>query len=334
MRIAVDAMGGDNAPEEIVAGAVNAARDIDTVSRIFLVGDETAIGRVLSDMGDIPSLIEIRHASEVVEMHEKPAMAVRRKKDSSIGRAIDLVKSGDADAVVSAGNTGAVVAAATLKLRTLDGVARPAIAAVMPTQGRPLVLIDAGANPDCDAKLVRQFAVMGSVFAKVVLGRNNPIVGLLSIGGEESKGNESTKEIFSLLKDTNLNFRGNVEGHDLFMGETDVAVCDGFVGNIVLKTSESTAHAVGRWMKQEFTKNTVRKMGAVLLNGALKAMKKRLDPEMYGGAPLLGVNGVCTITHGASSSKAIYYAIQAAAHSVKHNLNDLIISEIATLGDS
>jgi len=332
MRIAVDAMGGDNAPGEIVAGAVNAARSLSSVSQVLLLGDESAVLRELSGMGRIPSTVEVRHASEVVEMGEKPAMAVRRKKDSSIGRAIDLVKNGDADAVVSAGNTGAVVAASTLKLRTLEGVDRPAIAAVMPTQGRPFVLIDAGANPDCNAKLVTQFAIMGSIYSRVVLGRTEPVVGLLSIGGEDSKGNESTKEVFSLLQSTNLNFRGNVEGHDLFRGETDVVVCDGFVGNIVLKTSESTAHAIGHWMKQEFKRNFIRMIGVGFLSGALKSMKKRLDPEMYGGAPLLGVNGVCIITHGASSSRAIYHAIRVAAHSVNHNLNELIISEIATLG--
>lgn len=334
MRIAVDAMGGDHAPKEIVAGAVRAARSLDSVSTIHLVGDKDRIQHELDSLGSIPDLIEIHHASQVVEMHEKPAMAVRRKKDSSVGRAIDLVKSGDADAIVSAGNTGGVVAASTLKLRALEGVTRPAIAAIMPTQGRPLVLIDAGANTDCDPNMVRQFAVMGAIYSRTVLSQKDPVVGLLSIGGEETKGNDSTREIFGLLQQTDVNFRGNVEGHDLFLGETDVVVCDGFVGNIVLKTSESVAHAFGHWMKREFKASPLRMMGALLLRGGLRVMKDRLDPEMHGGAPLLGVNGVCIITHGASSGNAIYHAIRVAACSVNHHINDQIVSEVSKLGGS
>lgn len=332
MRIAVDAMGGDYAPQEIVKGAVEAALRLPQVSKVFLVGDAEAVGRELKKHSGVPDKLEVRHASEAVGMDELPAQAVRRKKDSSIGRAVDLVKDGEADAVVSAGNTGAVVVAATLKLRTLSGVERPAIAAVMPTRKAPFVLIDAGANIDSNAKLLAQFAVMGSVYSHEILGRARPIVGLLSIGGEASKGNETTKEAFKLLSNSHLNFRGNVEGHDLFEGETDVVACDGFIGNIVLKTSESIAHAVGYWMKEEFRANPLRIIGASLLKGALKAMKKRMDPEMYGGAPLLGVNGVCIITHGASSWRAVFHAVRVACDSVHHQLNDLIINEIEKLG--
>ncbi|MDD4873126.1 MAG: phosphate acyltransferase PlsX, partial [Kiritimatiellae bacterium] len=252
MRIAIDAMGGDYAPREIIKGVVEAAVGLPAVSKIFLVGDS---GAVKSELGRFPSIsekIEVLHASEAIAMNEEPAMAIRRKKDSSIGRAVDLVKNGEADAMVSAGNTGAVVVAATLKLRTLDGVERPAIATVLPTQGRPFILIDAGANTDCEAKLLVQFAAMGSVYSSAILGRSRPLVGLMSIGGEDTKGNEITKEAFGLLSKSGLNFRGNVEGHDLFTGETDVVVCDGFVGNVVLKTSESVALAIGHWMKQEF----------------------------------------------------------------------------------
>ena len=333
MRIAVDAMGGDYAPREVVAGAVDAARELSCVTDVTLVGDESAIRAELALCGDIPSTIHIRHASEVVAMDEAPALAVRRKRDSSIGRAVDMVKSGEADAVVSAGNTGAVVAAATLKLRTLAGVDRPAIAAVMPTCGSsPLVLVDAGANLDCGPRMLQQFAIMGSVYSHAILGAEEPVVGLLSIGGEDIKGNETTKETFSLLQNSPLNFRGNVEGHDLFEGNTDVAVCDGFVGNVVLKTGESTAHAFGHWMKQEFKKNWIRLLGCTLLRGALLSMKARLDPEMYGGAPLLGVNGVCIITHGSSSRRAIYHAIRVAGESVHHHVNEDIVSKIAELG--
>ena len=333
MRIAVDAMGGDHAPREIVLGAIDAASSIDSVTQIFLIGDE---GKIRDEIpsGKLPPKIEIRHASEVVAMDETPAQAVRRKKDSSIGRAVDMVKHGEADAVVSAGNTGAAVVAATLKLRTLEGVDRPAIATVMPTPNRDLVLLDVGANTDCDARLLLQFAVMGSVYAQVILGQDNPSVGLVSIGGEESKGNETTKEAFKILSASPLNFRGNVEGHDIFEGEMDVAVCDGFIGNIILKTSESVAHAFGTWMKREFRKTPVRMLGAGLLVGAIKAMKKRLDPEAYGGAPLLGVNGVCIITHGGSSSRAISNSIRVASESFHHNMNQLIIKRISEMNGS
>lgn len=330
MRIAVDAMGGDYAPREIVKGAVAAAAELP-LSKVVLVGDEKAIKAELSSCGNVSSKLEIYHASQAVGMDEAPAQAVRRKKDSSIGRAVDLVKRGDVDAVVSAGNTGAVVVAATLKLRTLEVVERPAIAAVLPTSGRPFVLIDAGANIDCDARLLTQFAAMGSVYSQVILGRESPVVGLLSIGDEAIKGNETTKEAFNYLKKSGLNFRGNVEGHDLFEGATDVVVCDGFVGNVVLKTSESVASAIGHWMKEEFTRNLIRKVGCVFLKGALKSMKKKLDPEMYGGALLMGVNGVCIITHGASSSKAIFHAIRVGRESVDHHLNDLITQKIRAI---
>jgi glycerol-3-phosphate acyltransferase PlsX len=243
-----------------------------------------------------------------------------------------MVRNGEAEAMVSAGNTGAVVVAAMLKLRPLECVKRPAIGVVMPTEGRPFVLCDAGANTDCDPTLLAQFAAMGSAYSRVVMGRENPSVGLLSIGGEDTKGNEVTKETFGILGASSLNFRGNVEGHDLFEGETDVVVCDGFVGNVVLKTTESAARAIAQWMKHEFTRNFVRQLGVAFLYGAVKSMKRRLDPEMYGGALLLGVNGVCIITHGASSAKAIYHAIRVACDSVHHQLNDLIAAEIAKVG--
>lgn len=331
MRIAVDAMGGDFAPHEIVKGALKAAESL-SLSKIILVGDEKTVRSELNKSPSVSDKIEVFHASEVIAMDESPAMAVRRKKDSSIGRAIDLVKEGKADAVVSAGNTGAVVAASTLKLRTLEGVERPTIAAILPTSTKPFVLVDAGANPDCSTEMLRQFAIMGSLYSKVILGRENPVIGLLSIGGEEGKGNEITKETFKILNESNLNFCGNIEGHDLFEGGIDVAVCDGFVGNIVLKTSESIAVAIGHWMKQEFMKSPIRKLGSLLLWGAIRSMKHKMDPEMYGGAPLLGVNGICIITHGASTSKAIYHAIRVANESVHHNLNELIVEELSSAG--
>ena len=329
MRIAVDAMGGDHAPGEVVAGALEAANSLPSVSSVVLVGDSDAIERELCGKDFDRSKVKVSHASEVVAMDELPALAVRRKKDSSIGRAVDLVKHGEADAVVSAGNTGAAVVAATLKLRMLEGVERPAIAAIMPTRDRPFVLLDVGATMDCSPALLRKFAVMGSVYSQVILGQAEPVVGLLSIGGEETKGNETTREAFKLLSESELNFRGNVEGNDLFEGQTDVVVCDGFVGNIVLKTSESVARAIGHWMKQEFRSNLVRLVGAGLLRGALSSMKLKMDPETYGGAPLLGVKGVCIITHGASSSWAIFHAIRVASQSVVEHVNEVIVDMIA-----
>ncbi|MEI6564360.1 MAG: phosphate acyltransferase PlsX [bacterium] len=331
MRIAVDAMGGDYAPKEIVAGALMAARDLKDLTSLVLVGQEDVIRRELKAYEPLPAKLVVRHASEVVGMEETPASAIRKKKDNSISRMMDMINAGEVDAAVSAGNTGAMVVAATLKLRTLIGIQRPAIATVMPTMGRPIVLIDAGANTDCAPDLLAEFAVMGSVYAREILGQPNPVVGLMSIGGEDSKGNEITKEAFRLLSVAPINFKGNIEGHDLFRGETDVVVCDGFVGNVVLKTSESVAHAIGSWLKKEFKANPVRILGALLLRGALKTIKKKMDPEMFGGAPLLGVNGVCIITHGSSSRTAIYHAVRVACESVGHHVNDHIVEEAGKL---
>ena len=333
MRISVDAMGGDHAPREVVKGAVEAADNLDGLKHIFLVGNQEQINAELTGLGGDHSKVSVVHASEVVEMGESPAQAVRRKKDSSIGRAVDLVKQGEADAVVSAGNTGAVVVSATLKLRPLPGVIRPTIAAVMPTRKRPVVLTDAGANTDSSPQMIAQFAVMGSIYSQMILGQERPRTGLLSIGSEERKGNEATRETFKLLERSSLNFVGNVEGHDLFVGDTDVIACDGFVGNVVLKTSESAAQAMGHWIKEEFRRTPIRTFGALLLRGAFRDMKQRLDPELYGGAPLLGTKGVCIITHGASSYRAIFHAIRVARDSVHHHLDQLISDEIARLGN-
>ncbi len=332
MRIAVDAMGGDFAPREIAAGAVLAARQFPEIERIFLVGDENAIQNELARQKNVPANLEVRHASEVVGMEESPAVAIRRKKDSSIGRAVDLVKSGEADAVFSAGNTGAAVAASALKLRTLEFVHRPAIACIMPTPAKPFVLLDAGATPDCTPEMLVQFAVMGSLYSQEILHQSNPLVGLLSVGTEDSKGNETTKDAFQLLERSSLNFHGNVEGHDLFSGKMDVVVCDGFVGNVVLKTSESVAHVIGRWLKEEFTRNPLRMLGAILLKPAFNVIKQKSDPSMYGGAPLLGVNGICIIGHGVSDAQAVCNGIRVAKESVEHRLNHLIVEGIKRLG--
>ena len=330
MRIAIDAMGGDFAPREIVKGAVEASRGLAGIEKLFLVGDETAIKAELALYGNVPACIEIRHASEVVEMGDSPALALRRKRDSSIMRSVELVKDGLADAIFSAGSTGAAVAASMLRLRTMDKVDRPAIAAVMPSIKGPFVLLDAGATPDCTPKMLAEFAIMGSIYAENILNIVNPRVGLMSIGEEDSKGSKSTKEAFQILEKTRLNFIGNVESHDMFEGAVDVVVCDGFVGNVVLKTSEGAAHAMIQWIKESFSASMVRKMGAGILkaSGAFADLKKKTDSEAYGGAPLLGVKGICIIGHGSSSSFAVYNAIRVAGTAIEQKVNQLIEEKI------
>ena len=331
MKIALDVMGGDHAPYEIVKGAVKAAAGVEGISKIFLVGDETAIRKELAKYPKADkSKLQIVHAPESIAMDEQPAAAVRKKKKCSINICMDLVKHKEADAMVSAGNSGAVATAALFSLGRIPGVDRPAIATVLPTRkpARPLLLLDAGANTDCHEKWLAQFAVMGSVYSENVLKRTLPVVGLLSIGTEECKGNEVTKKAFHLIRQTGVEFRGNVEGHDIYAGATDVVVCDGFVGNVVLKTSESIAHAVGHWLKAEFTKNPIRLLGALLLRRALTRLKKKMDPEIYGGAPLLGVAGTVIITHGASTHRAIYHALISAATAASANVSGKIESGI------
>jgi len=331
MRIAVDAMGGDFAPDEVIPGCVEAVRSFPSIEKIILVGDAERVESGMKAAGGVPDRIELVHASEVIEMGEPPAMALRRKKDSSISRAIDLVKNGDADAVFSAGSTGAMVAGSSLKLRTLTGVDRPTIATVLPTQRNPVVLLDAGANPECTQKMLTQFAVMGDVYAREILGVEHPRVGLLSIGGEEAKGNELTKQTYKLLQASHLNFRGNVESHDLFEGKLDVVVCDGFTGNVVLKTGEAVARAMKSWLKDEFTASLPRKLGALLLKPAFKAISDKSNPESQGGAPLLGVNGIVYIGHGSSSRYAVCNAMRVIRDSVQHDINHHIIDDIARL---
>jgi len=334
MRIAVDIMGGDHAPAETVKGCLDAVahlRELRGVRQIVMVGQEPVIRAELARCGgSLGDHLSIVHAAEVIDMAEAPAAAVRRKRDNSISRCMDLIKAGEAQAMVSAGNSGAVSAAALFRLGRIPGVERPAIACILPTRNaRPMVLIDAGANMDCEANWLVQFAIMGSAYSRAVLHQPSPRVGLLSIGTEDGKGNEVTKQAFQLLNRCKaIHFRGNVEGHDLFKGETDVIVCDGFVGNVVLKTTESVAHAIGFWMKEEFFRHPVRMLGAILLKGALKAMKKRMDPEVYGGAVLLGVPGVCIVTHGASSHRAIYNAIRVGASAIANDMSDTIAEQI------
>ena len=340
-KIALDAMGGDNAPDEIVVGAVESAVGIPDV-KIFLVGQLCSIQGVLdklpkdlrrsSQVAIESGKLEIIHAPDVAEMDESPVDAVRHKKDCSINVAMRLVKEGRADAFVSAGNSGAVATSAIFNLGRIPGVHRPAIAMVMPTRipQRPILVLDVGANMDCHPEWLVQFAIMGNAYSKAVLGRTTPNVGLVSIGTEDCKGNEMTKETFPLLKNVkDINFVGNIEGHDLFKGQMDVAVCDGFVGNVLLKTAESIAKAMGYWLKRECFRGPMRVFGALLLKGAFRALKSQLDPEVYGGAPLLGVPGAVIITHGSSTHKAIYYAVKAGVAAATNDVSGLIAKSIA-----
>jgi phosphate acyltransferase len=328
MKIALDAMGGDYAPQNIIAGAVLALAEYPHISRLHLVGDRPRIEAELQKHGCTDGRIEIHHTTQIVEMGDSGLDAVRRKKDSSIARAVDLVKKGEAEAIVSAGHTGAAVTAALIKLRTLPGIDRPAIATVMPTETNLFVLIDAGANPDPEPRHLVENAIMGSAYSRHVLGYKDPVIGLMSIGAEEEKGDELTREAFELIKASGLNFRGNVEGHDLFENPVEVVVCDGFTGNVVLKTSEAIAHAIFNWLKHELYKSPIRKAGALLAKGAFKAIHKKTSADEYGGSPLLGVNGICIIAHGGSSAKAIKNAIRVGCESISHQLNPHIVEEV------
>lgn len=328
MKIAVDAMGGDFAPSAVVEGAVMALRDYKDIQQLFLVGDETKVRAECKRHGAVDPRITFIHTTQIVEMTDGAVEGVRRKKDSSISRAVEIVKEGKAQAIVSAGHTGAAVAATTLKLRTLEGVERPGIASVMPTEHNRFVLMDAGANIDARPIHLLQYAIMGSLYSKHVLGYANPRVGLMSIGEEDVKGNDLTKETFKLLEQSSINFVGNVEGHDVFEGKVEVIVCDGFTGNVVLKTAESLANALFRWLKTELTRTPLRKAGAMLVQNAFRNIRRKTDYAEYGGAPLLGINGVCIIGHGSSSPKAVRNAIRVARESIAHQLTHHIVEEV------
>ncbi len=328
MKIALDAMGGDFGPPNLVAGAVMALKEYSRISKLFLVGDTPQIEAELKKLHFNDGRIDIVHSSQVVDMSDRAWSAVRRKKDSSVSRAVDVVKRGDADAIVTAGHTGAAVAASMIKLRTLEGIYRPGIAAVLPTQFNEFVLIDAGANIDSRPEHLLQYAIMGSVYSRHVLGYKKPSVGLISLGEEDVKGTELTKEVFHMLKGSGLNFRGNVEGRHLFEKPVEVVVCDGFVGNVILKTSESIAVAIFKWLKDELTRSKIHMVGAYLARKAFRVIKDKTNYEEYGGMPLLGVNGICIIAHGASTPLAIKNALRVAAESIEEQVNPHIVKEI------
>jgi glycerol-3-phosphate acyltransferase PlsX len=327
IKIAVDAMGGDFAPQAVVAGAVHAAREYGI--GVILVGIEQVVQAELRKHPFAKSLpLEVRNASEVVDMHDSPATVFRRKKDSSIRVANELVKSGEAVAVISAGHTGAAMATSLFVLGAIEGVERPAIAVFMPTMKGQTILLDVGANVDCKPNHLLQFGIMGEAFAKYLLRNPNPRVGLLSIGEEETKGNELTKEAFKLLAETSLNFIGNVEGKDVMFGKADVVVCDGFIGNVVLKISEAVADAIGVMLRENIGDNLFRKLGYFMMKPAFRALKRRVDYAEHGGAPLLGINGVSIISHGRSSDRAIRNAIRVAADFARSDVNRHIHDDI------
>jgi glycerol-3-phosphate acyltransferase PlsX len=315
MRIAVDAMGGDHAPQEIVVGAVEASRVLPV--EILLVGNPEKIGRELKKLG---SKIPIVAASEVIEMNESPAQAVKAKKDASINVAVSLVKDGKADGVVSAGNTGALIAAALFRLGRIPGVERPAIATEFPVPSGKVLLLDMGANVDCKPKQLEQFALMGSIYAEHVIHVIKPRVGLLNIGEEREKGNELTRETWPLLAKAPINFVGNVEAKEILTGNVDVVVCDGFVGNLVLKFGESIGSYIVQLMKDEISSNLISKMGLALLYPALKKIQQKISYDTYGGAPLLGIAGVVFKAHGRAKAHAITNAIREASEAVKEDM--------------
>lgn len=326
MRIAVDGMGGDYAPQVVVEGAVQAASEYGF--DIDIVGERSKIEAELSRFGPILPNIHIHHASEMIDMHEPGATSVRSKKDSSICVAVELAKEGKVDAVVSAGNTAAFVSAAMISLKRLEGVERPGIAILLPSLKGPVLMIDVGATINPEPQHLLKFGLMGDVYSKHILNKKRPTIGLLNIGEESTKGPEFLKETHRLLELSKLNFLGNAEGKDIFAGKFDVVVCDGYTGNVVLKVAESIADTIATFIKKELKKGPLTLLGGILSSPAYDAMKKQIDYAEYGGAPLLGVNGICIISHGRSTAKAIKNAIRVAGEFVEHQVNQHIMEAI------
>lgn len=329
MRLAVDVMGGDHGPEELLQGVKLGLAAEPGIERCFVVGREAELASLRTRLGLNDSRVEFRPASEIITMEDDPMLGVRRKKDSSVLRAVELVRDGLADAVISSGNTGGLLAGATFRLGRLEGVKRPALACIMPNRRGAWVLLDGGANPGCTPEMLVQFAVMGATYAGLMLDLKNPRVGVLANGSEESKGTDLTRSTVALLRRTSLNCRGYCEGYELFLDGVDVCVCDGFVGNIVLKTSESLGKAIGFMLKEELRANPVRTVGALLAKGGLDRIKQRMNPETYGGAPLLGLNGCVIKIHGGAGRTALRWAMHQAHRVVELRLNDTIGHAVA-----
>ena len=316
-------MGGDQAPAAIVKGAVLAVRELGIP--LILVGNQDLIAKELTGLTYPPNLIDIRHCTEVAEMGESPIGVIRRKKDASIRVALDLVKQGEAQGVVSAGNSGATMALGVVVLGKLHGVERPALGAILPSHSSSTLVIDVGANVDCTASQLVQFAIMAEPLARYIMKRPNPRVGIMSIGEEESKGNDLVHQTAEILKKTPLNFIGNVEGGDIFSGKVDVIVCDGFVGNICLKLSEGLAETLKGMLKEEIGAGLKSKLGFLFLKSAFQRFSKRVDYAEYGGVPLLGVDGVVVVSHGASNPRAIMNAIRVAGQAIENRMVEHVL---------
>ncbi len=329
IKVAVDGMGGDYAPQLVVEGAVQAANSFDDLE-IIITGREDAIKRELYRHKVPGGKVSIRHASEVVEMSDSPVQAIKKKKDSSLSVAIQLLKQREVDAVVSAGNTGAAVAASTLNLGLLPGIKRPGIAIAVPTLHGITIAIDVGANIDPSAEHLLQYAIMADTYARYLLKKKKPVIGLLNIGEEESKGTETLQETYKLLRDSGLNFIGNIEGRDFFTGKCDVIVCDGFAGNVVLKMTESILEMMITLITKEIQKDWLARVGAFLCKPAFESIGKETNYEEAGGALLLGVDGVVIIGHGISSAKAIKNAIRVAREAIFEHVNERIIEGISS----
>lgn len=330
MKIAVDAMGGDNAPKAVVGGCKEAVLEYGV--EVFLVGLRQEIEKHLADDNIKSGKIHIVEASEIISNEESPVSAIKNKKDSSMVVGLKLVKENTCDAFLSAGSTGAFLAGSLLRVGRIKGIDRPALAPIIPTTKSGCMLIDAGANVDCKPKNILQFALMGSIYMEKVMGILSPRVALLSIGSEEGKGNELTKQSYQLLKNCNVNFIGNIEARDISHGVCDVCVCDGFVGNVVLKNTEGLASALMSMIKEEITKTTLSKFGALLLKDSFKGLKKRFDYKEYGGAPFLGINGIMIKAHGSSDGKAIKNAIRQAKLLFDNRCIERIIKDINEAG--
>ncbi|MDE4541875.1 phosphate acyltransferase PlsX [Thermoanaerobacterium sp. R66] len=327
MKIAVDAMGGDYAPYEIIKGVEKALDSFDI--EIVLVGNKEQLYKYVKEKDGLT----IVHAKDVITNNEPPVAAIRKKKDSSMAVGIEMLKRDEVDAFLSAGNTGALMAGSLFNIGRIKGIDRPALAPILPTLNGATILLDAGSNTDCKPINLFQFAIMGSVYAQKMLNVENPKIGLFNIGAEEEKGNELTKQVYDLIRNSHLNFIGNVEGRDIAYGIADVVTCDGFVGNAILKSMEGTASVISSLLKQELQRNIFTKLGAMLIYGALKNIVKKMDYTEYGGAPLLGIKKPVIKAHGSSKEKAIFNAIRQAKTIVEMDVISHIQREIELIGD-
>ncbi len=335
ITVAIDVMGGDHGPHVTIPAAIKCLARNDNLNIILVGPQDTIEAELKARHAKDGARLRIRHASEVVAMDESPALALRNKKDSSMRVSIDLVKSGEADACVSAGNTGALMATARFVLKTLSGIDRPAIATFMPSLKGPVLMLDLGANVDCTAEHLWQFALMGSMLTSVVMHKDRPTVGLLNIGEEEIKGNEVVKEAADLIRSSELiNFYGNVEGDDIYKGTTDVVVCDGFVGNVALKSSEGIAKLISTVLKQEFRRNLLTKLAGLVALPVMHAFKHRLDPRTYNGATLLGLRGVVIKSHGGADTFSFEHAIEAALEEARGNVLARISDQLQQLNQA